>query len=149
MKKQRHRNEYFAMGLPADESAVDLAIKAELGVAIARFLLEKDISQTEAAKRYDIQQPVVSKIMSGNLEKLSLSFLWRLLFRMGQRVRAQTGLHPDETIVTVGDVAPVSLSGSLFLVQDQSHFASSGTATVRAAPRRAGLELTSRAATDA
>ena len=101
-KHARHRNEFFAAGLPADESAVDLAIKAELAASVARFLLVEKMSQSDAAQAFGVPQPVISKIVTGNLEKLSLSYLWRLLFRMGQPVRAQTGKHPDETRVSVG-----------------------------------------------
>jgi hypothetical protein len=60
------------------------------------------MSQSEAAKRYNVPQPVISNIVGGRLEGHSVAYLWKLVFRMGLPVRASTGLHPDETVVRVG-----------------------------------------------
>ena len=50
----QHRNEFFAMGFPADESAVDLAMKAELASGISKYLEEKQMAQSDAAKLFGV-----------------------------------------------------------------------------------------------
>ena len=131
----QHRNEFFAMGFPADESAVDLAMKAELASGISKYLEEKQMAQSDAAKLFGVPQPVISKITTGNLEKLSLTYLWKLLYRMGLPVRAQTGTHPDETVVFVGSTLRIAVDNTFSVGPEGLLSVSTNSATATGARR--------------
>ena len=76
------RNPFLDLGFPPDEAAA-LHIQAQLAVALEHHIKRKRWSQTEAARALKVPQPTISKIVNGNIEKLSIEFLIKLMVRAG------------------------------------------------------------------
>lgn len=61
-------------------------IKALLSVSIAQRLDDLALSQSEIAKRYDIDQPKLSKIVRGKLDGFTIDRLVSFVEKLGGRV---------------------------------------------------------------
>jgi predicted XRE-type DNA-binding protein len=85
------QNIYLEAGF-ADEDATVMALEADVGVALARFI-NKHYSgnQKAAARRLRIGQNEVSAILSGNISRFSLPKLLRIARRAGLRMFLDTG----------------------------------------------------------
>jgi predicted XRE-type DNA-binding protein len=68
------RNPFLDLGFPPEEAAA-LHIRSQLAAALEYHIERKGWSQTEAARALKVPQPTVSKIVNGNIEKLSIEFL--------------------------------------------------------------------------
>jgi predicted XRE-type DNA-binding protein len=73
-------NVFSDLGLP---DADELDAKANLAIRIARIIDRRGLTQTGAAKILRIDQPKVSAIVRGHLEKFSLERLCEFLTRLG------------------------------------------------------------------
>ena len=72
------------------------ALRSDVALQIARYAKRLGISQLAAAKRLDVPQPTLSKIVNGRTSDLSLELLLRIAVRAGLRITLQTGLFPQE-----------------------------------------------------
>jgi predicted XRE-type DNA-binding protein len=73
-------NVFRDLGLP---NAEELSTKARLAIEIGRIISKRGLSQTEAAKVLGLDQPKVSAIVRGRLDKFSVERLCQLLTRLG------------------------------------------------------------------
>jgi predicted XRE-type DNA-binding protein len=67
-------NIFLDLGFPPHEASVML-LRAQLAVALRRWMEREGLSQAQAAKRLGIAQPRVSEIVRGKVELLSLDYL--------------------------------------------------------------------------
>jgi predicted XRE-type DNA-binding protein len=85
------RNPFLDLGFPPEEAAA-LHIRSQLAAALEHYIDRKGWSQAEAARSLKIPQPTVSKIVNGNVDKLSIEFLVKLMVRAGLPVGISGGL---------------------------------------------------------
>ena len=85
------------------------ALRSDVAHQIARYAKGLGISQLAAAKRLDVPQPTLSKIVNGHTADLSLELLLRIAVRAGLRVTLQTGLVPQEAGAYVAVRRPLSV----------------------------------------
>jgi predicted XRE-type DNA-binding protein len=84
------RNPFLDLGFPPEEAAA-LQIRSQLAATLEYHIERKGWSQTEAARALKVPQPTVSKIVNGNIEKLSIEFLIKLMVRAGLPASGMTG----------------------------------------------------------
>lgn len=84
------RNPFLDLGFPPEEAAA-LHIRSQLAAALEQYIERKGWSQTEAARELKVPQPTISKIMNGNIDKLSIEFLVKLAVRVGLPVSVSAG----------------------------------------------------------
>ena len=72
------------------------ALRSDVALQIARYVVRLGISQLAAANELNVPQPTLSKIVNGHTSDLSLELLLRISVRAGLRVTLQTGLIPQE-----------------------------------------------------
>ncbi len=75
-------NVFVDLGFDDAEARV-LLMRADLMIALTRFIRDKKWTQAEAAKRMGITQPRVSKLKKGAWEEFSLDMLLTLATRAG------------------------------------------------------------------
>lgn len=73
-------NVFRDLGLP---DADELNIKANLAIKISQIIARRRLSQVKAAAVLGIDQPKVSAIVRGHLEKFSIERLCEFLTRLG------------------------------------------------------------------
>ena len=73
-------NVFRDLGLP---NANELDLKANLAIKIGQIIARRGLSQVKAAAILGIDQPKVSAITRGRLEKFSIERLCELLTRLG------------------------------------------------------------------
>lgn len=81
--EQGSGNVFADLGYPNAEEALT---KARLAQRIVEVLEKKRLTQTQAAKLLDIDQPKVSKLLRGQLREFSTERLFRFLTILGQDV---------------------------------------------------------------
>ena len=84
------------------------ALRSDVAHQIARYAERLGISQLAAAKRLDVPQPTLSKIVNGHTSDLSLELLLRIAVRAGLRITLHTGLIPQEAGAYVAVGRPFS-----------------------------------------
>jgi len=67
-------NIFLDLGFPPHEASVML-LRAQLAVALRRWVEREKLTQAQAAKRLGIAQPRLSEIVRGKVELLSLDYL--------------------------------------------------------------------------
>lgn len=88
--------------------AEELNAKAHLAIKISQIIDKRGLTQTQAAKLLGIDQPKVSAIVRGHLEKFSLEKLTNLLTHLGCDIDIRVHERPRRTTpgkitVSVGD----------------------------------------------
>ena len=68
------------------ENAKDELIKADLILEIAKIIRKKHLTQAQAAKMMDVDQPRVSSLLRGNLDLFSIEMLMHFLNALGQDI---------------------------------------------------------------
>lgn len=105
------RNPFLDLGFPPEE-ATAMHIRSQLAAQLEQHIERKGWSQTEAARALKVPQPTISKIVNGNIDKLSIEFLIKLMVRAGLSVeiaggralggrsasRRRAAHHSDETV---------------------------------------------------
>lgn len=86
-----------------DQEAIQ-SLRSDLALQIARQVGRDGQTQVAAAKRLAIPQPTLSKIMRGQIAKVSLELLLRIAMRAGLLVVLQTGKDPSEAGVFVSGI---------------------------------------------
>jgi predicted XRE-type DNA-binding protein len=77
------------IGFSPEEAAV-LRLKTTLHIEIMKVVEKRKLSQKEIAKILDIQQPHVSKLLQGDLERTTADRLTRYLRLLGREVKVTT-----------------------------------------------------------
>ena len=78
-------NVFRDIGFPEAE-AQNLLLRADLMIAIERYVRASGLSQTQAAKKLRITQPRLSDLFRHRIERFSLDALVSILARTGMRV---------------------------------------------------------------
>jgi predicted XRE-type DNA-binding protein len=86
--EQSSGNVFADLGLP---NAEERLAKADLGLAIAREIEARRLTQGEAADLLGVAQPDVSNLMRGRLAGYSIERLTRLLNLLGRDVEIRVG----------------------------------------------------------
>ena len=76
------KNVFEDLGFQKAE-AVALQARVRLALEIERYIEKHDLTQTKAATVFHVPQPTISKIVRGDLSKLSLEYLIRMLAQVG------------------------------------------------------------------
>jgi len=76
------RNPFLDLGFPR-EKAIAQHIRSELAARLEQHIERKGWSQTAAARAFRIPQPTISKIVNGNIDRLSIEFSIKLIVRAG------------------------------------------------------------------
>jgi len=97
-------NVFADLGLPNPEERL---AKADLGLAIAREIEARGLTQAEAAALLGVAQPDISNLMRGRLSGYSIERLTRLLNVLGRDVeirvrRARAGARRGHLRVAAG-----------------------------------------------
>ena len=71
--------------------AEHLRVRAELLLALERWIARRRLTQARAAKLLGVSQPRVNDLMRGRLHRFSIDALVEMLARAGVRVRLTTG----------------------------------------------------------
>ena len=85
------------------EAAAALHIRSQLTATLEHCITRKGWSQAEAARTLKVPQPTVSKIVNGNIEKLSNEFLVKLAVRVGLPVNISAGRTARVTTRRAGE----------------------------------------------
>ena len=81
------------LGFSPEEAAV-LRLKTTLHTEIVKVIEKRKLSQKEVAKILDIQQPHVSKLLNGDLERTTADRLTKYLRLLGREVTVSTKKAP-------------------------------------------------------
>jgi predicted XRE-type DNA-binding protein len=76
------KNPFLDLGFPPEEAAA-LHIRSQLAATLELHIQRKGWTQVAAARELKVPQPTISKIANGNIEKLSIEFLIKLMVRAG------------------------------------------------------------------
>jgi len=91
MKVSRSSGNVFSdIGLEEVE-AVELAAKADLVALLMRVIRRRALTQVQAARLCGVDQPTLSKVLSGKLESITIDRLARWIVALGGRVRITVG----------------------------------------------------------
>lgn len=83
-------NPFLDLGFSREE-ATALHIRSQLAATLAQYIQRKGWNQAEAARALKIPQPTVSKVVNGNIDKLSIEFLIKLMVRAGLPISVSSG----------------------------------------------------------
>lgn len=76
------RNPFIDLGFPR-EQAIAMHIRSQLAALLEQHIERKGWSQAAAVRALKVPQPTISKIVNGNIDKLSIEFLIKLMVRAG------------------------------------------------------------------
>jgi predicted XRE-type DNA-binding protein len=79
-------NVFRDLGFPEDR-AQNLMLRADLMIAIQRYLQKSGLSQTEAARKLGITQPRLSDLFCHRIERFSLDALVNLAAKAGLSIQ--------------------------------------------------------------
>lgn len=71
----------------AREQAEDLAMRTYLMAELRKFIKKDKMKQARAAEFFGIPRPKISYIENGKIDKLSIDYLVRLLYKTGGRLK--------------------------------------------------------------
>lgn len=78
-------NAFLDLGFTPEEAAI-LQMRSQLMVDLRKFIEEKNLTQTEAAKMFGVSQSRVSDLVRGKWEKFSLETLITLVIKSGMKI---------------------------------------------------------------
>ncbi len=82
-------NVFEDLGFSSEESAL-LALKVSLHIEIERAIKKERLTPKQVATVLDIQQPQVSDLLTGKIEKMTVDKLTKYLHRLGRSVEFKT-----------------------------------------------------------
>lgn len=85
MKHVTKGNVFEDLGFSPEDSE-RMALQVFLGEQIRTFIRRNNLNQTKAAAFFGVQQPKISKIMSEDLEGMSIDYLLKLAAQTGGRL---------------------------------------------------------------
>ena len=85
MKPTRYKNAYDAL---FDDPVVaqNLKIRSELMIQLEREILDRGLTQQQAAELLEVSQPRISDLVKGKIEKFSIDMLVNMLAAFGKDV---------------------------------------------------------------
>jgi predicted XRE-type DNA-binding protein len=83
------KNVFSDIGFSKAEAAA-LQARVALAVEIERYIEKHKLTQAKAAVAFGVPQPTVSKIVRGDLARLSVEYLLKMLARVGITVHLVT-----------------------------------------------------------
>jgi len=100
LEKVMGRNAFVDLGFSKAEAAA-LQARVTLAVEIENFIAKNGLTQAKAAEAFGVPQPTISKIVRGDLSRLSLEYLLKMLARVGVTVQlvAATGKSVKKSVV--------------------------------------------------
>jgi predicted XRE-type DNA-binding protein len=81
-------NVFEDLGFEAEE-AMNLKVRADLMLDLAKFIRERGWTQEQAAEYFGETQPRISNLMNGEINRFSVDKLINLLARAGMEVRVE------------------------------------------------------------
>ncbi len=81
------------LGFSPEEAAIE-RIKTKLHIELTKVVKKRKLNQKEVGKILDLQQPHVSKLLSGNLSRTSVDRLAKYLYLLGKRVSVTVKAAP-------------------------------------------------------
>jgi predicted XRE-type DNA-binding protein len=85
MKRQTYESVWDALEESA-EAAANMRVRADLMIAVQRYVSESALTQLQAAKRLGITQPRLNDLLRGKIDKFSVDALVNMLTKAGKRV---------------------------------------------------------------
>jgi predicted XRE-type DNA-binding protein len=86
------KNVFEDLGLSKAEAAAHQA-RVVLAVDIERYMSREGLTQAKAAAAFGVPQPTISKIVRGDVSKLSVEYLLKMLARVGVSVTLVTSVR--------------------------------------------------------
>jgi predicted XRE-type DNA-binding protein len=84
------KNVFSDLGFSKAEAAA-LQARVNLAVEIERYIEKNGLTQAKAATAFGVPQPTISKIVRGDLSRLSVEYLLKMLARVGVTVQLVAG----------------------------------------------------------
>jgi len=84
------KNVFSDLGFSKAEAAA-LQARVTLAVEIERYIEKNGLTQAKAAAAFGVPQPTISKIVRGDLSRLSVEYLLKMLARVGVTVQLVAG----------------------------------------------------------
>jgi predicted XRE-type DNA-binding protein len=88
------RNAFSAFGFAADDATID-TLRTDLAFALRQFIDRSGMGQTKAGHVFGLKQSVVSQIVRGDIEHLSVERLIRAMVRAKITGFAEWGGSPE------------------------------------------------------
>lgn len=85
MKMQTHASVWDAIE-DTPEAAASMRVRADLMIAVQRYVEVSGETQSQAAKHLGITQPRLNDLLRGRIEKFSVDALVNMLARVGRQV---------------------------------------------------------------
>lgn len=85
MKRQTFESVWDALEESA-EAAANMRVRADLMIAVQRYVNGSALTQLQAAKRLGITQPRLNDLLRGKVDKFSVDALVNMLAKVGKRV---------------------------------------------------------------
>jgi predicted XRE-type DNA-binding protein len=85
MKRQTYESVWDALEESA-EAAANMRVRADLMIAVQRYVSENALTQLQAAKRLGITQPRLNDLLRGKIDKFSVDALVNMLTKAGKQV---------------------------------------------------------------
>ena len=88
MKMKRYHNVFDAL---EDDPAVaeNLKIRAQLMNALTQYIEKEKLTQVEAAKLFEVNQPRISDLVRGKIERFTIDMLVNMLARAGKHLNVK------------------------------------------------------------
>lgn len=90
MKKRTYASVWDALE-DTPEAAASMRVRAELMIAVQRYVEASGETQAQAAKHLGLTQPRLNDLLRGRIEKFSLDALVNMLARVGRLVTVKVG----------------------------------------------------------
>lgn len=84
------KNVFSDLGFSKGEAAA-MQARVTLAVEIERYIERNGLTQAKAAAAFGVPQPTISKIVRGDLSRLSVEYLLKMLARVGVTVQLVAG----------------------------------------------------------
>jgi predicted XRE-type DNA-binding protein len=102
------RNAFSAFGEPADEATID-TLRTDLALALRKFIENSRMGQAKIGEVLGLKQSVISQIVRGNIEHLSVERLIKAMVKAKIPGFAEWGASAEDARARVGvRVTPVS-----------------------------------------
>ena len=88
MKAKRYKNVFDAL---EDDPAVaeNLKIRAQLMNALSRYIDQQGLTQADAAELFEVNQPRISDLVRGKIERFTIDMLVTMLARAGKHLNVK------------------------------------------------------------
>jgi len=88
MKVKRYQNVFDA--LEDDPAAAqNLKIRSQLMSALTQYINKNKLTQVEAAQLFEVNQPRISDLVRGKIERFTIDMLVNMLARAGKRLNVR------------------------------------------------------------